>query len=57
MKKYEVLKTFGKQSKGDVIEVSENLASALVKKGILKESNKKTTIESSKLTEKNIQKK
>lgn len=52
--KVEVLKTFGKQKKGDIIEVSENLAFPLIKKGILKESKKRAKQESKKITENNI---
>jgi len=55
--KVEVLKTFGSQKIGSIIELSEKLANPLIKKGILQESNKKIPEKTGKITEKNIQKK
>jgi len=52
--KVEVLKTFGKQIAGSVIELNDNLAFPLIKKGIVKESKKPQKIEIEKVTEKNI---
>lgn len=53
--KVEVLNKFGKQEKGSVINVPDSVVKVLIKKGIVKESNKPLTKQTKKVSKDTIE--